>query len=260
MKRSKYRYCCALLAALFLSSANSSSASLVETVHKIKPAIILVGTFSALNSPRFSFRGTGFVVGDENFAITNAHVLPEYVEGTVSRQVAVQVWNSVDRWSLRMANIVDRDEVHDIALLKIEGSRVLGLSLDRSSVKEGASIAFMGFPIGGVLGYSHVTHRGIISSIAPMTLPSPHSAHLSAKALLQLRNGTFDAYQLDATAYPGNSGGPIFDPESGAVIGVINSVLVKSGRESALSQPTGISYGIPIRHVHEMLVRARESP
>ena len=56
-------------------------------------------------------------------------------------------------------------------------------------------------------------------------------------------------------AYPGNSGGPLFDPRSGSVVGVINMVLVKSTRESALSQPSGITYAIPGRHVLELMAR-----
>ena len=64
-------------------------------------------------------------------------------------------------------------------------------------------------------------------------------------------------FQLDATAYPGNSGGPLFDPRSGAVLGVINMVLTKSTRESAMSQPSGISYAIPSRYVLELMARHR---
>lgn len=68
-----------------------------------------------------------------------------------------------------------------------------------------------------------------------------------------MRNGTFAIFQLDATAYPGNSGGPLFDPNTGEVLGVVNMVLIKGTRESALSQPSGISYAIPIRHVKDLL-------
>jgi S1-C subfamily serine protease len=62
-------------------------------------------------------------------------------------------------------------------------------------------------------------------------------------------------FQLDATAYPGNSGSPIYDADTGEVLGIINMVLVKSTREAALSQPSGITYAIPVRHLRALLDR-----
>ena len=47
--------------------------------------------------------------------------------------------------------------------------------------------------------------------------------------------------QLDATAYPGNSGSPVYDQSTGQVLGVINSVLVKANKEAAIDKPSGIS-------------------
>ena len=70
-----------------------------------------------------------------------------------------------------------------------------------------------------------------------------------------MRQGSFDIYQLDATSYPGNSGGPLLDSETGEVVGVMNMVLVKGTRESALSQPTGISYASPARYIEELIGR-----
>jgi hypothetical protein len=43
------------------------------------------------------------------------------------------------------------------------------------------------------------------------------------------------------------------DADTGQVLGIVNMVLVKGGRESALSNPTGISYAVPVRHLHELL-------
>ena len=74
---------------------------------------------------------------------------------------------------------------------------------------------------------------------------------------MRLREGNYEVLQLDATAYPGNSGGPVLDADSGRDVGIVNMVLVKAGRESALSSPTGISYAIPVRHLHELLKAPR---
>jgi len=70
-----------------------------------------------------------------------------------------------------------------------------------------------------------------------------------------LRAARFDIYQLDGTAYPGNSGGPLLDSDSGQVLGIVNMVLVKNSRESLLSSPSGISYAIPVRYLRALLTR-----
>ena len=68
-----------------------------------------------------------------------------------------------------------------------------------------------------------------------------------------LRSGSFEVYQLDGTSYPGNSGGPLFEMEKGEVIGIINMEFVKGTKESALSQPSGISFAIPVVYLQELL-------
>ena len=95
--------------------------------------------------------------------------------------------------------------------------------------------------------------RTSVASVTGIALPAPTAQRLSARALSQLRDGAFDIYQLDATAYPGNSGGPVVHAQTGQVMGVVNMVLIRGTRETALSNPTGITYAIPVRHVHELL-------
>jgi S1-C subfamily serine protease len=124
-------------------------------------------------------------------------------------------------------------------------------------VREGQSVAFTGFPIGSVLGLSPVTHRGIISAITPIVLPSAKANQLNEKVIKRLKSGTFEIYQLDGTAYPGNSGGPLFEMEKGEVIGIINMVFVKGTKESVLSHPSGISFAIPVLYLQELLREVR---
>ena len=128
---------------------------------------------------------------------------------------------------------------------------------DSDTVREGQSIAFMGFPIGGALGFSPVTHRGMVSSITAIALPTANSQQLNARTIASLRSGSFDIFQLDATAYPGNSGGPMFDTDSGEVLGVINMVFVKGTKESALTNPSGISYAIPSKFILQLLQKRK---
>ena len=177
---------------------------------------------------------------------------------TINLALVVQVSSGNGMWSMRPARLLETDEPHDLALLHIDGPGAPALSLaDSQQVREGDDLAFTGFPVGGLLGFSPVTHRATVSSITTMALPSPTGRQLSSRAIRSLRDDKIQVFQLDATAYPGNSGGPLFDPRSGAVLGVINMVLVKSTRESALAQPSGITYAIPSRYVLDLIARHR---
>ena len=242
-----------------LAASLPARASLPDAVARIKQSIAVVGTYRATDAPRFRLRGTGFVVTPGNLIVTNFHVLPPAAEvsADVSLMVQVRAGANGQDLSMRQATIIDTNRTHDLALLRIEGQSVPAATLgDSDKVREGQAVAFMGFPIGGALGFTPVTHRGIVSSITPAVLPAPNARQLTDAAIRGARGDAFDIFQLDATAYPGNSGGPLFDPESAEVLGVLNMVLLKNTRESALSQPSGISYAIPARFVRQLLDRA----
>lgn len=242
----------------------TSQAELADTIERVKPAVVVVGSHRNSDNPRFGMRGTGFAAGHGNLIVTNAHVLNHPAAAADASTQAdandsawvVQARGADGRLQTRRATVLEADRVHDLALLKIEGAALPTLALqDSGAVREGQSVAFIGFPIGGALGYSPVTHRGMVSSIAPMALPAATGQQLTPGVIRALRAGSFDVFQLDGTAYPGNSGGPLFDPATGGVVGVVNMVMVKSTREAALSHPSGISYAIPSNHVRDLLKR-----
>jgi len=191
--------------------------------------------------------------------VTNAHVLQQPAEADTDARLVVQLRGGQNGLQMRGATVLEVDTVHDLALLRFDGPAAPAFKVrDSAAVQEGQSVAFMGFPIGGALGFSPVTHRGTVSSITAAALPTPTAGQLNAKAIRSLRNDSpFDIFQLDATAYPGNSGGPLFDPETGEVLGVVNMVLLKGTRESALTHPSGISYAIPSRFVLELMLRQK---
>jgi S1-C subfamily serine protease len=250
----------ALVALGLVLGARPVQAGLPEALATIKPSVVAVGTYDALTNPRFSFRGTGFIVGDGRLLATNAHVLPE--ETALRRRLVLQIAGNRSAGGehapeTRQLMVLAVDPVHDLALLQISGEPLPAATLAAEGAREGQAVAFTGFPIGGLLGFSPVTHRAGISSITPIALPPPNARQLDAAAVARLRQGPFDIYQLDGTAYPGNSGGPLFDAETGQVIGVVNMVLVKGSRESVLSQPSGISYAIPVRFLRELLAAPR---
>lgn len=224
----------------------ASAVDLPALIERSKPSVVLVGTYSPTDSPRFGFHGTGFAVADGSLVITNAHVLPAPDVTEAEQRISIQVRAAHGGWDLRLARIAALDRAHDLVALSFEGAPLPALRVaDPTLAKEGRAVLFMGFPIGGALGFSTVSHRGIISAITPISLPAANARSLDPRALRQLREGSFDILQLDATAYPGNSGGPVLDQETGEVVGVINMVLTKAGKESALTSPSGISYALP---------------
>lgn len=234
------------------------AAGLPDIVAGAKPSVLPVGTFNATDSPRFGFRGSGFVVGDGTLVATNFHVLPAGAGTPSGPRMAVLTARSGNEGQGRLARVVATDRVRDLALLQLEGPPLAALALaEAGAAREGQGIVLMGFPIGGALGFSVVTHRGIVASITTAALPAATAGQLDPRALVKLREGNFQVLQLDATAYPGNSGGPVLDAETGQVIGVVNMVLVKAGRESALSSPTGITYAVPVQYLHQLMKEPR---
>ncbi|MBK1704664.1 serine protease [Halochromatium glycolicum] len=245
-----------LLAAAFLLGAGIgtlSAADLPSTIEQVKPSVVGIGTYQETRQPRAQVRGTGFVVADGRHVITNHHVLPDQLNKERREFLAVLIPAEGPKAQVRPARPVAKDEAHDLALLRVEGKPLPALRLTGSgSVREGQDIAFIGFPIGAALGLFPATHRGIVAAVAPVVMPARSGKQLKPSLIRRMRD-PYDIYQLDATAYPGNSGSPLFDPGSGKVLGVINMVFVKEGRESALERPSGITYAIPIGFARDLL-------
>jgi S1-C subfamily serine protease len=247
------------LAAWLAAWATPALAGLPEAIDRVRPSIVAVGTFQKTRSPSFAFRGTGFAVGDGTLIVTNAHVLPETLQDDNRETMVVLAPGAAGRESeVRAVRLVEIDKDHDLALLRLSEAPLPALAVgDSDSVREGRRLAFTGFPLGAALGFVPVTHRGIVSAVTPIVLPAATARFLDERAVRRTKTGTFVVFQLDATAYPGNSGSPLFDEETGEVVAIMNMVFVKGTRETALSQPSGISFAVPARYLRAMLGNVR---
>jgi len=231
------------------------AAGLVTTIETVRPSVVGVGSYLPLRSPRAMLFGTGFVVADGRHVVTNAHVVSRDMDTLRNESLVVFIGRGANP-DLRKVEIVQTDPEHDLVLLRMEGPALPSLKIGESSrVREGDSIAFTGYPIGAVLGLYPVTHRGIVSAITPIVTPMDRSGQLTAKLVQRLRSG-YDVFQLDATAYPGNSGSPLYSPTTGDVLGVVNMVLVKESKETVLEKPSGIAYAIPAKFVAKLIEAA----
>jgi S1-C subfamily serine protease len=241
-------------AALLTVVAAPCSAQDPATIQRIKPSIVAVGTFERTRNPQFTFSGTGFAVGDGSLVATNEHVLPKILDGERIETIAIAMRTASDTVEVRRATKFAADPSADLALIKVEGAPLAALRLgDSGAVREGELYLFTGFPIGGVLGLFPVTHRAMVASITPIVIPAARADQLDARSVRRLQAGSFKIFQLDGTAYPGNSGSPVYGPHSGEVIGVVNSVFVKGTKEAALTAPSGITYAIPAERLKALL-------
>ncbi len=235
--------------------ASAHGADFPTTIASVKKSVVAIGTHQKTRSPAVRFNGTGFIVGDGLSVITNAHVLPPALDGDTFETLGIVIARG-EQFEFRQARVASVDREHDLAHLVIQGAPLPALQLgEAAQMAEGRELAFTGFPLGMVLGLHPVTHRALLSAITPVVMPSLTSGKLNAGAIVQLQKARFPVYQLDATAYPGNSGSPVYDPATGIVYGVINMVFVKGLKESAITNPSGITYAVPALHVREILQR-----
>lgn len=160
--------------------------------------------------PRSSV-GSGFIISDDGYIVTNAHV----VEDVDSIIVGLN-----DRTELP-AQVIGKDSRSDIALLKVKtGAKLPVVKIgDTKKTKVGQWVLAIGSPF----GFQRSATQGIISALA-RSLP----------------NDTYVPFiQTDAAVNPGNSGGPLFNLD-GEVIGVNSQIYSRSGGYQ------GISFAIPI--------------
>lgn len=240
-----------------VNTSPSVAQTLPDAIARIKPSIVGIGTFQKTRSPATVFNGTGFVIGDGRHAVTNAHVVAkdlnvERLEGLVV------IVGSAEEADGRSAQIVAVDRARDLALLRFEGAPVAALTVgDSADLREGQDLAFTGFPIGMALGLYPATHKATLAAIVPIARPGITAKQLNPRMISRLRNSAYGVLQLDATAFPGNSGSPLYDPATVRVYGIVNSVFVQGTREQAITRPSGITYAIPSIHVLELMQHAK---
>lgn len=165
-----------------LESSQSDLSSLVEAT---------VSGVVSITTDRSA--GTGFIVSDDGYAITNYHVIAD------SLYVKVIDYDE----QIHDAELIAFDSDSDLAVLKMTGSFIPLALGDSDSVEIGERVIAIGNP----LGLSFTVTEGIISGLNRV---GP--------------NGREDYIQTDVTLNPGNSGGPLINTK-GEVIGVNNFKL-----------------------------------
>lgn len=242
----------AVSAALEPSALTAPAETLPDLIVKQKLAVVAIGTYNPLTKPTQQFLGTGFAISGKRFVATNWHVVQPILAG--NREKEIRVFSLSDRNSHgRSAILRKQDPEHDLALLEYDGPMIPGLALGSiRDLREGEDIAFTGYPLGPVLGLHPATHTGIISSIGPRAIPADDPSQLTPAMKHALEN-PFDVLQLDAVAFPGNSGSPVYLRSTGAVVGIVSNAHIRMTKERGLVGATGICYAIPADHLAKLL-------
>ncbi len=168
--------------------------------------------------------GTGFVVSEDGYILTNAHVVSE--SGQAVSTVDVIFKGADSQQTTVQGTVVGADESTDVALVKVDPSQAVSLKPvqlgDSTQVKVGEAVVAIGNPLGLDLSLS----SGVVSAVN-RELQSPNGATITG------------GIQTDAAINPGNSGGPLFDA-SGKVIGINEQIDTQSGGNE------GIGFAVPI--------------
>lgn len=152
--------------------------------------------------------GSGFIVSQDGYVLTNAHVVEDasevYVKLTDKREFK--------------AKVIGSDRRTDVAVLKIDGSKLPKLAIgDSDKIKAGEWVIAIGSPF----NLDNTVTSGIISSKSRDT------------------GDYLPLIQTDVAVNPGNSGGPLINMR-GEVIGINSQIYSRSGGYM------GISFAIPI--------------
>ena len=234
-------------------------ADLPDAVRRVKPSVVAVGTFQKTRSPPFNFLGTGFAVDDGTLIATNAHVVPEALK-TESGEILMVLMQGPGARDPepRIATVVKLDREHDLALLRMAGAPLPPVKLgDSDTVRDGQSIAFTGFPIGQVLGFHAITHRGIVASLTPVALPTANANQLDAATVRRLKAAPVTLFQLDATTYAGHSGSPVYDENTGEVLGIVNMGFSRGIKDPVVGRTSNISFAVPARFLRDLIGSTR---
>ena len=209
-------------------STNSEALTASEAFDKVAPAVVIVSVsgvidYSGIIPKETEGIGSGFIINEEGYILTNYHV----IEG--AKEVVVTLSDGRDV----KAMVINYDQNQDIAMLKISDDSVevpavveLG---DSDALKPGEQVIAIGSPLSKEFGQT-VT-AGIVSA-------TNRTVETSSGVQLNL-------IQTDAAINPGNSGGPLVNTK-GEVIGINNMKI-------ASDEVEGIGFSIPINSIKDRI-------
>lgn len=205
---------------LFRTSLNLPTRSPREQAKRVGASVIKVSTPSA--------SGSGVLLNEDGYAVTNAHV----IQGETDLRVTVwipQQDGTLKRTTIEDVSIIAVNNHLDLALLQLTHPENLPFDFSVLEFAETIEVGQMVFAIGNPLGLERSMSQGVIST----------------------KQRSFDGLtyiQTDAAINPGNSGGPLFNSR-GEVVGITNM---------GITAAESLNFAIPTRYVKDF-IRNREA-
>lgn len=230
--------------------AAASPDPLIATAARVRPSIVLI--WYQIGTSETS--GTGFVISSEGHILTSRHVVGD------RREVTVTFERDGRERDLSGRVVLTNDDL-DFAVVKIAPAGLPPLRFGSSAaVLPGLRVAHYGFPFG--------------SSLDDLVVPSLKSGIVSAIRPWRLSRGgdVVGVIQIDATTSKGESGAPVFLPETGAVVGLLkghvkglddlrNALLGGLEETQVLDlravQTSGVGVAVPIEPIRRALEDAK---
>ena len=192
--------------------------SIAKVASDVAPSVVSITTKSGAGLSSKQGAGTGIVVSEDGYVITNKHVIKNASDIAVTTSDGL-IFDNI--------KTIGEDPLNDVAFLKINGAKKLKPAKlgNSSTLQIGQNVV----AIGNTLGlYQNTVTSGIVSGLGRPAAASSQSGG-SAESLN-------DLIQTDTAINPGNSGGPLVNL-AGQVIG-INTAIVSNAQ--------GIGFAIPI--------------
>ena len=188
----------------------------------------VVNYYGYSQESEFTGSGSGFVISEDGYILTNYHVVADY------KTLTVVMYNG-DSYD---ATLVGYDSYNDVALLKVDAAGLPCVTIGNSDAANvGEQVVAIGNPLGELTS----------------TLTA---GYISAKDRQVNTDGTIiNMLQTDAAINSGNSGGPLFNMK-GDVIGITSAKY--SGSSSSGATIEGIGFAIPINDVMDMIEDLKE--
>ena len=209
-------------------STRDEALSVSEAFDKVAPAVVIVSVsgvidYSGIIPQETEGIGSGFIINEEGYILTNYHV----IKG--AQEVSVTLSDGTEA----KAKVVNYDENQDVAMIKINDENVKVPAVvelgDSDALRPGEEVLAIGTPLSK--DFNQTVTSGIISAVS--------------RSVQTSSNVTLNLLQTDAAINPGNSGGPLVNTK-GEVIGINTAKISADAVE-------GIGFSIPINDIKDRI-------